>query len=58
METIKTKMKKSEKGFFAFADFYGGGGQAFISVVYFFFLTNALLKQQQKFIYLFGCTRS
>ena len=25
---------------------------------YFFFLTNALLKQQQKFIYLFGCTRS
>ena len=42
METIKTKMKKSEKGFFAFADFYGGGGQAFISVVYFFFLTNII----------------
>lgn len=43
METIKpSKMKRSEKGFFAFADFYGGGGQAFISVVYFFFLTNII----------------
>lgn len=36
------KIKKSEKAFFALADFYGGGGQAFISVVYFFFLTNII----------------
>ena len=43
MDTIKPcKLKRKEKGFFAFADFYGGGGQAFISVVYFFFLTNII----------------
>ena len=35
-------MKKGEKGFFAFADFYGGGGQALIGVLYFFFLTNII----------------
>ena len=43
MENIKTnKMKRSEKAFFALADFYGGGGQAFIGVVYFFFLTTII----------------
>lgn len=43
MENIKTnKMKRSEKFFFALADFYGGGGQAFIGVVYFFFLTTII----------------
>lgn len=41
MENNKiNSMKKSEKGFFALADFYGGGGQALIGVLYFFFLTN------------------
>ena len=35
-------MKKSEKTFFALADFYGGGGQALIGVLYFFFLTNII----------------
>ena len=35
-------MKKGEKGFFAFADLYGGGGQALIGVLYFFFLTNII----------------
>ena len=35
-------MKKGERGFFAFADLYGGGGQAFISVLYLFFLTNVI----------------
>ena len=39
--SVKT-MKKGEKGFFAFADFYGGGGQALIGVLYFFFLTNVI----------------
>ena len=33
-------MKRGEKGFFALADLYGGGGQALIGVLYFFFLTN------------------
>ena len=33
-------MKRGEKGFFAFADFYGGGGQALISVLYLVFLTD------------------
>ena len=43
MENKPTKtMKKGEKGFFAFADFYGGGGQALIGVLYFFFLTNTI----------------
>ena len=35
-------MKKGECGFFAFADFYGGGGQALIGVLYLFFLTNVI----------------
>ena len=35
-------MNKGEKGFFAFADLYGGGGQALIGVLYFFFLTNVI----------------
>ena len=35
-------MRKGEKGFFAMADFYGGGGQALIGVLYFFFLTNVI----------------
>ena len=35
-------MKKGEQGFFAFADLYGGGGQALIGVLYFFFLTNII----------------
>ena len=38
----KTSMKKGEKGFFAMADLYGGGGQAMIGVIYFFFLTNII----------------
>ena len=33
-------MKRGERGFFAFADFYGGGGQALISVLYLVFLTD------------------
>ena len=41
MSKIKT-MNKGEKGFFAFADLYGGGGQALIGVLYFFFLTNVI----------------
>ena len=39
--TIRT-MNKGEKGFFAMADIYGGGGQALIGVLYFFFLTNVI----------------
>ena len=35
-------MKKGERGFFALADFYGGGGQALVGVLYFFFLTNII----------------
>ena len=35
-------MRKGEKGFFAMADLYGGGGQALIGVLYFFFLTNVI----------------
>ena len=35
-------MNKGEKGFFAFADFYGGGGQALISVLYLVFLTDII----------------
>ncbi len=43
MKTNTTKtMKKGEKGFFAAADFYGGGAQALIGVLYFFFLTNVI----------------
>lgn len=41
MSKIRT-MNKGEKGFFAFADLYGGGGQALIGVLYFFFLTNVI----------------
>ena len=33
-------MKRGERGFFAFADFYGGGGQALIGVLYLVFLTD------------------
>lgn len=40
-DSLKT-MKKGERGFFAFADFYGGGGQALIGVLYFFFLTDVI----------------
>ena len=35
-------MKRGERGFFAMADLYGGGGQALIGVLYFFFLTNVI----------------
>ena len=42
MEKMTKSMKKSEKTFFALADFYGGGGQALIGVLYFFFLTNII----------------
>ena len=44
MQNNMTKsMKKSEKTFFALADFYGGGGQALVSVVYpLFFLINII----------------
>ena len=38
---VKT-MNKGERGFFALADLYGGGGQALIGVIYFFFLTNVV----------------
>lgn len=34
------KMTPVEKGLFALADLYGGGGQALVGVLYFFFLTN------------------
>ena len=49
--SVKT-MKKEEKGFFAFADFYGGGGQALIGVLYFSsefeLLSSVLLIQSEK----------
>ena len=35
-------MKRGERGFFAAADFYGGGGMALINVLYFVFLTNVI----------------
>ena len=41
-KNVNKSMKKREKFFFAFADLYGGGGQALISVLYFFFLTNII----------------
>lgn len=41
-QKVSTTMKKGEKGFFALADLYGGGGQALIGVLYFFFLTNII----------------
>ena len=40
MSTQNRTLKKGERGFFAFADLYGGGGQALIGVLYFFFLNN------------------
>ena len=42
MANMTKSIKKSEKTFFALADFYGGGGQALIGVLYFFFLTNII----------------
>ncbi len=41
----KSSMKRGERGFFAAADFYGGGGQALIGVLYFVFLTNVIRLQ-------------
>ena len=38
----KRTMRKGERGFFAAADLYGGGGQALINVLYFFFLNNII----------------
>ena len=35
-------MKRGERGFFAAADFYGGGGMALINVLYLVFLTNVV----------------
>ncbi len=45
MSNYTKTMKKGEKGFFALADFYGGGGQALIGVLYFVFLTNVVKLQ-------------
>ena len=45
MSNYTKTMKKGEKGFFALADFYGGGGQALIGVLYFVFLTNIIKLQ-------------
>ena len=45
MQGYTRTMKKGEKGFFALADFYGGGGQALIGVLYFVFLTNVIKLQ-------------
>ena len=42
MNNSTRTMRRGERGFFAMADFYGGGGQALISVIYFFFLTNVV----------------
>ena len=42
MNTANKSMKRGERGFFALADIYGGGGQALIGVIYFFFLTNVV----------------
>ena len=41
-EKATRTMRRGEKFFFAFADLYGGGGQALIGVLYFFFLTNVI----------------
>ena len=40
--SINNKISKKEKTFFALADIYGGGGQAFISVIYLVFLTDII----------------
>ena len=45
MKDSKRTMNKGEKGFFALADIYGGGGQAMIGVLYFFFLTDIIALQ-------------
>ena len=43
MKKDSTKsMKRGERGFFAAADFYGGGGMALINVLYLVFLTNVV----------------
>ena len=42
MENSTKTMRKGERGFFALADFYGGGGQALVGVLYLFFLTNVI----------------
>ena len=42
MKNSNRTMRFGERGFFALADFYGGGGQALIGVIYFFFLTNVI----------------
>ena len=39
---MNQKISKKEKGFFAAADFYGGGGQALIGVLYLVFLMEVL----------------
>ena len=43
--TTATTMRKGERGFFAAADFFGGGAQALIGVIYFVFLTNIIKLQ-------------
>ena len=39
---MNQKISKKEKGFFAAADFYGGGGQALVGVLYYVFLLQVL----------------
>ena len=39
---MNQKISKKEKGFFAAADFYGGGGQALVGVLYLVFLMEVL----------------
>ena len=39
---MSSRISKKEKGFFAAADFYGGGGQALIGVLYLVFLMEVL----------------
>ena len=39
---MSQKISKREKGFFAAADFYGGGGQALVGVLYLVFLMEVL----------------
>ncbi len=39
---MNSRISKKEKGFFAAADFYGGGGQALIGVLYLVFLMEVL----------------
>ena len=42
MKEKSNKMRFYERGLFALADFYGGGGQAFISVIYYIFLLEVV----------------